>query len=137
MGTLNSIFMGIAGLIEPKFIGANLQGCAFSALVVSLLRLICLLSFDSSIEINYFYSTILYFALNVLILIIMTMTLPVRYETVHSSFFLNHIFSLLMYETDNVIRKYNAVYLVLPELNLCLILSQQEKEQFKHSQYIK
>eukprot|EP00347_Sterkiella_histriomuscorum_P002713 403367094 len=89
LGTLNSIFMGICGLIEPKFIGANLQGCAFSSLVVCFIRWICLMAFDSKVEINYFYSTIMYFAINVLILIVMTLTLKFFLNSTYVKYYLD------------------------------------------------
>ena len=77
LGTLNSSILGFCGMLNGRFIGYILLGISTSSMIVSFIRLICLITFDNS-ESSYFKGTLLYFGLNLILLIAMTLSIPVR-----------------------------------------------------------
>ncbi|CDW90989.1 equilibrative nucleoside transporter 1 [Stylonychia lemnae] len=83
MGNIISTFCGIGGLLGPQYMGSYFQGLSLSSIFACILRLICLLLFDSSNELSYFYSTLLYFSLNAVIQIILCLTLPLSHVKQH------------------------------------------------------
>lgn len=77
MGTLTCFLGAIAGVLGPTFVGPLMQGFQLSFVLVTFVRLICLLVFNSQDSVAYLHSTILYFSLNVAILAVMVITVPV------------------------------------------------------------
>ncbi|TNV72459.1 hypothetical protein FGO68_gene14863 [Halteria grandinella] len=77
MGTMTCFLGAIAGVLGPSFVGPLMQGFQLSFVLVALVRLICLLVFNSQDTQAYLDSTILYFSLNVAILILMLILVPV------------------------------------------------------------
>jgi len=76
IGLINSFLSALAGMLGPEYIGSLMQGFSGSFLLVSLLRLICLISFPGQDDRSYFSGTILYFSMNIVILSIMAITIP-------------------------------------------------------------
>lgn len=78
MGTFNSAIMGFGSILPPKFIGFILLGFSLSSVIVSIVRLVCLLAFQTQNDETYYYSTLLYFGLNIIILLAITISIPVN-----------------------------------------------------------
>jgi len=77
MGLLCSFTAAISGMLGPRFIGALMQGYAFAFVLVGFVRFICLVAIPESTIDSYFWSTILYFSLNAVMLIAMSVSVPV------------------------------------------------------------
>lgn len=80
IGIFNTTFFGIAGQFPPHYISALVIGQALSFLSISILRMVCLLVFPGDNETAYFNSTLMYFGLNVLILLFTVISMPVNYS---------------------------------------------------------
>lgn len=76
IGLLTSFTSGISGLLGPEFVGSMMQGLSASFILVSLVRLLCLLVFPGQDSWNQLKGTILYFILNVIILTAMAISIP-------------------------------------------------------------
>jgi hypothetical protein len=76
VGLITSFISALAGVLGPDYIGSLMQGFSGSFLSVSMLRLICLVAFPGQDDKSYFDGTIVYFSMNVCILITMAITIP-------------------------------------------------------------
>lgn len=76
LGLLSSINIGLAGQINPYFVGAVLQGIALSYVIVDMVKFICLLAFPEQGLIDMYYATLLFFGLNIIILLCQSISIP-------------------------------------------------------------
>ncbi len=77
MGQMCSFTTAIGGMMGYQFLGSLMQGNSFSFVFATLLRYICLVSFNGDDAESYFKSTILYFSFIVIILTAATIIIPV------------------------------------------------------------
>lgn len=103
LGLLTCVVLGIAGMLESVFVGSMLQGQSLSAIIVLIVRLICLLIFDKKNSDTLFYGTILYFLISAFVLFLALISTPV----------LNFLKELIF-------------YLVLSKISLCSVLHKKE-----------
>lgn len=80
VGLQMSVNLGLAGMLEPMFIGSMLQGQAMSSIITLFIKLICLLIFDSSDQFTYFYGSLLFFIITAIIMTINLISLPVSWS---------------------------------------------------------
>lgn len=85
---MNSTLMGYGSMLPPQFIGFILLGFSFSAVLVSIVRLICLVSFVAQNDDTYYYSTLMYFGLNLVVLLAITISIPIFLKSNFSKYYL-------------------------------------------------
>ena len=85
IGLLCSFTSGIGGMLGPQFVGPLMQGYTLSFVLVSLIRLLCLLVLPGQSIEEYFASTILYFTLNIVLLTTMAISIPVKHQFVFNN----------------------------------------------------